>query len=228
MAAARQKKQQLPTWDLKDLYPGPNSAALKKDLAKAKKDSAAFHKKHFGKIGKLSGNALGAAVKSYEKDRRDICRRIMSYAQLVHAADVADPEIGRFYQTTQEAVTRYAAHLVFFTLEINQLSDAALKKKLKAPALAHYASWIRDVRVFRPHQLDEETERLLHDKHVAGRAAWNRLFDETMARMRIDMDGKQRTTEEVLHSLSDTKGACAKRPPKLWARRLVSIFSCSA
>ena len=42
MAAARQKKQQLPTWDLKDLYPGPNSAALKKDLAKAKKDSAPF------------------------------------------------------------------------------------------------------------------------------------------------------------------------------------------
>ena len=227
MAAARQKKQQLPTWDLKDLYPGPNSAALKKDLAKAKKDSVAFHKKHFGKIGKLSGNALGAAVKSYEKID-EILSRIMSYAQLVHAADVADPEVGRFYQTTQEAVTDIAAHLVFFTLEINQLSDAALKKKLKAPALAFYASWIRDVRVFRPHQLDEETERLLHDKHVVGRASWNRLFDETMARMRIDMDGKQRTTEEVLHSLSDTKGSLRKKAAKALGKTFgehIQLFS---
>jgi len=227
MTAARQKKQHLPTWDLKDLYPGPNSAALKKDLAKAKKDSADFHRKYFGKIGKLSGNALGAAVKSYEKIDETLSK-IMSYAQLVHAADVADPEIGRFYQTTQEAVTDIAAHLVFFTLEINQLSDAALKKKLKAPPLAHYASWIRDVRVFRPHQLDEETERLLHDKHVAGRAAWNRLFDETMARMRIDMDGRQKTTEEVLHSLSDNNGEVRKKAAKALGKTFgkhIQLFS---
>lgn len=227
MTAARQKKQHLPTWDLKDLYPGPNSAALKKDLAKAKKDSADFHKKYFGKTGKLSGNALGAAVKSYEKIDETLSK-IMSYAQLVHAADVADPEIGRFYQTTQEAVTDIAAHLVFFTLEINQLSDAALKKKLKAPPLAHYASWIRDVRVFRPHQLDEETERLLHDKHVAGRAAWNRLFDETMARMRIDMDGRQKTTEEVLHSLSDNNGEVRKKAAKALGKTFgehIQLFS---
>ena len=227
MAAARQKKQKLPTWDLKDLYPGTNSAALKKDLAKAKKDSAAFHKKYFGKIGKLSGKTLGAGVKSYEKID-EMLSRIMSYAQLVHAADVADPEIGRFYQTTQEAVTEIAAHLVFFTLEVNQLSDAVLKKKLKAPALAHYASWIRDVRVFRPHQLDEVTERLLQDKHVVGRAAWNRLFDETMARMRIDMDGKPRTTEEVLHSLSDTNGAVRKKAAKALGKTFgehIQLFS---
>ena len=227
MAAARQKKQKLPTWDLKDLYPGINSAALKKDLAKAKKDSAAFHKKYFGKIGKLSGKTLGAGVKSYEKID-EMLSRIMSYAQLVHAADVADPEIGRFYQTTQEAVTEIAAHLVFFTLEVNQLSDAVLKKKLKAPALAHYASWLRDVRVFRPHQLDEVTERLLQDKHVVGRAAWNRLFDETMARMRIDMDGKPRTTEEVLHSLSDTNGAVRKKAAKALGKTFgehIQLFS---
>ncbi|NKB19350.1 MAG: M3 family oligoendopeptidase [Alphaproteobacteria bacterium] len=231
MAAARQKKpqppKQLPRWNLKDLYPGPNSTALKKDLAKAKKDSTAFHKKYFGKTGKLSGIALGGAVKAYEKIDETLSR-VMSYAQLVHAADVADPEIARFYQTTQEAVTDIAAHLVFFTLEINQISDAALKKKLKAPSLAHYASWIRDVRVFRPHELDEEMERLLHDKRVAGRAAWNRLFDETMARMRIDMDGKQKTTEEVLHSLSDTKGEVRKKAAKALGRTFgdhIQLFS---
>jgi len=36
---------------------------------------------------------------------QDVLGRIMSYAQLVHAGNMMDPEIGRFYQTTQERVT---------------------------------------------------------------------------------------------------------------------------
>ena len=138
----------------------------------------------------------------------------MSYAQLVHAGDVADPEISRFYQTMQERVTDISANLVFFTLEINKISDRALKQKLKARQLANYEPWVRDVRLFRPHQLDEEMERLLHDKRVAGRAGWNRLFDETMARLRFTVDGKSLTSEEVLHQLSDSKGAVRKKAAK--------------
>tara|TARA_B100000676_G_scaffold244708_1_gene246910 strand:+ start:23518 stop:25299 length:1782 start_codon:yes stop_codon:yes gene_type:complete len=227
MATVRQNKKKLPTWDLKDLYAGPKSNVLKRDLTSAKKDSAAFHKKYFGKIGKLSGNALGSAVQAYEIIDETLSR-IMSYAQLVHAGNVADPEIGRFYQTTQETVTDIAAHLVFFTLEINQISDRELKKKLKSPKLAYYASWIRDVRLFKPHELGEEMERLLHDKRVAGRAAWNRLFDETMARMRIDIDGKQKTTEEVLHSLTDNDGAVRKKAARALGKTFgdnVQLFS---
>ena len=34
---------------------------------------------------------------------------------------MTDPEIGRFYQTMQERVTRISTHLLFFTLELNQL-----------------------------------------------------------------------------------------------------------
>ena len=136
MEARRRNKTQLPQWDLTDLYPGRNSAALKNDLARAKSHSVAFHKKYFGELGKLSGVALGSAVAAYERIDETLSR-IMGYAQLVHAADVANPEVGQFYQTTQEAVNDIAAHLVFFTLEINQISDAVLKKKLKAPALAN-------------------------------------------------------------------------------------------
>ena len=218
MNARRRNKTQLPHWDLTDLYPGRNSAALKNDLARVKSHSVAFHKKYFGKLGKLSGVALGGAVSSYERIDETLSR-IMSYAQLVHAADVADPEVGRFYQTTQEIVNDIARHLVFFTLEINQISDAVLKKKLKAPALAYYDPWIRDVRKFRPHELNEEMERLLHDKRVAGRSAWNRLFDETMARMRIDLDGKKQTAEEVLHRMSDRDGDKRKKAAKALGKK---------
>ncbi len=223
----RKSKSGLPEWDLSDLYPATDSKALKDDLARADRDAAAFHKEYFGKVAKLSGAALGRAVARYETiDER--LSKIMSYAQLVHAGDVADPEIGRFYQTTQEAATATASRLVFFTLELNAISDRDLAKKLKTPALAVYASWIRDVRAFKDHELAEEMERLLTEKRVAGRGAFNRLFDETMARLRFDLDGKKMTSEQVLHLLSDDDGEKRKRAAKALGKGLgdnVQLFS---
>src|SRR5262249_17842431 len=86
---------------------------------------------------------------------------------------------------------------------LNRIDDAALDEKLKAPALARYAPWLRDLRVYRPHQLSDDLEKLLHEKHVAGRAAWTRLFDQTMADLRFPLDGQALTSAEALHLLAD-------------------------
>jgi oligoendopeptidase F len=59
------------------------------------------------------------------------------------------------------------------------------------------------VRLYRDHQLSDEAEQLLHDKSVTGRAAWNRLFDETVATLRFEVDGDELTEEQTLALLSD-------------------------
>ena len=226
-STARNPRNRLPEWDLGDLYPARDSKALKSDLSRADREAQAFHGKYFGKVAKLSGAALGRAVAEYETVD-ELLSKIMSYAQLVHAGDVADPEIGRFYQTTQEQATNTASRLVFFTLELNRISDRDLAKKLKSPALATYESWIRDVRVFRDHELAEEMERLLTEKRVSGRGAFNRLFDETMARMRFDLDGKKMTSEQVLHLMSEKDGEKRKRAAKALGKGLgenVQLFA---
>src|SRR6202020_2539876 len=71
------------------------------------------------------------------------------------------------------------------------------------PALAHWRPWLRDLRVFRPHQLSDELEKLLHEKEVTGRSAWSRLFDETIAGMRVPLGGEELTVSAVLNKLSD-------------------------
>ncbi len=129
--------------------------------------------------------------------------RVMSYAQLLFAGDSTDPAIGRFYQSMNERVTAISSDLIFFTLEMNRLDDAALDEKLAEPALAHWRPWLRDLRVFRPHQLSDELERLLHEKEVTGRAAWSRLFDETVAGMRMPVAGESLTVSAALNKLSD-------------------------
>src|SRR5215813_2036483 len=203
----------LPEWDLKDLYPGRESAALQGDLKKAAEDAKAFRVRFQGKLAAIDGAALGQAVASYESVQ-EVLGRIMSYAQLVHAGNMTDPEIGRFYQTMQERVTDISTELLFFTLELNRLDDAALTAKLKAPALAHYAPWLRDLRAFRPHQLSDEVEQILHEKQIAGRAAWTRLFDETIAHLRFPLDGRDLTESEVLNLLTDRDGAKRKAAAK--------------
>ena len=68
---------------------------------------------------------------------------------------------------------------------------------------ARYRPWLRDTRAFRPHQLSDDLEKVLHEKHIAGRAAWTRLFDETIADLRFPFRGKELTEPEALDLLSD-------------------------
>ncbi|MGE5146616.1 MAG: M3 family oligoendopeptidase [Candidatus Eiseniibacteriota bacterium] len=193
----------LPEWNLADLYAGPEAPDLKRDLDGTEAGAVAFRDRYQGKLATLDGAALGAAIADYEKID-EVLARIMSYASLVYAGNMADPAIGRFYQTMQERVTAISTHLLFFTLELNRLDDAVLEKQLAAPEAARYRPWLRDIRVFRPHQLADDMERLLHEKHVAGRAAWARLFDETVAALRFPVDGKDLTSAEALHLLSES------------------------
>src|SRR5947208_2624633 len=174
----------LPEWDLSDLYPGRDSEVLTRDLASLAADAEIFRARHQGRLGDLSGAALAAAISTYE-ELQETSGRIISYASLVHAGNLADPEIGRFFQTMQEKINAVSTTLLFFTLELNRLEDADLEAKLADPALARYRPWLRDTRAFRPHQLSDELEQLLHEKYVAGRAAWVRLFDETIADLRF-------------------------------------------
>jgi oligoendopeptidase F len=209
----------LPEWDLSDLYPDPGAPELKRDLASAGDRAKAFQARYQNGLAALDGDALAAAIGTYEAIQ-EVLGRVMSYAQLVHAGDMGDAEAGRFYQNMQERTTDISTALLFFTLELNRLAEAELDAKLASRALARYRPWLRDIRAFRDHQLSDELESLLHEKQVAGRAAWIRLFDETMADLRFDFQGERLTSTEVLHKLTDHDGAVRKAAAKSFAQGL--------
>lgn len=192
----------VPEWDLSDLYPGPDSAELKRDLEASAASAVEFAGRYQGRLGGLSGAELAQAIVEYER-LSEVLGRIGSYADLRHAADMTDPEISRHTQDIREKITDISAHTLFFTLELNRLEDDRLAQLLTTPSLARYQPWLRDLRAFRPHQLSDEAERLLHDKSVAGRQAWVRLFDETLAALRFPVGGRDLSNAEALHLLSD-------------------------
>ncbi|WP_240759316.1 M3 family oligoendopeptidase [Lichenicoccus roseus] len=188
----------LPEWDLSDLYPSTDSPALAADLDEAARAARDFAATHAGRLAGYDAAALASAIAGYERiDER--LGRASSYAGLLFAGNSSDSAVAKFSQSVNERITSIGSDLVFFTLELNRLDDARLEDE----ALARWQPFLRDLRVFRPHQLSDEAERLLHEKEVTGRSAWSRLFDETMAGLRVPVGEERLTVGDALNRLAD-------------------------
>ena len=191
----------LPAWDLSDLYPSTDSPRIKADLDAAEAAARAFARQYAGRLAELPGGELAQALATYERIEEQL-GRVMSFAQLMFSGDGTDSAIGRFMQSCSERVTAITSNLIFFTLELNRLEEDALAAKLTDPALARWEPFLRDLRVFRPHQLSDEAEKLMHELGVTAQA-WSRLFDETVAGMKVPFGDGELTVSDVLNKLSD-------------------------
>src|SRR5690606_2925077 len=136
----------LPEWNLADLYPGAESPELAADLKRVAEEAIAFENRWKGNLaGEASKGAagrLGEAVRAYESIE-ELMGRIMSFAGLVYAGDTSDPKRAKLYGDVQEKMTDAGSHLLFFSLELNNIDDDAIAAALDAdPAFGHYRPWI--------------------------------------------------------------------------------------
>ncbi|ARO56426.1 oligoendopeptidase F [Methylorubrum zatmanii] len=201
----------LPEWDLTDLYPSMDAPAFREDLDRAEAESRAFAERYAGRIAEIAAgpdasSVLGEAVQTFERIE-DLMGRLMSYAGLVYSGDTTDETRAKFYGDTRERLTTASGDLLFFGLELNRVEDAVLDAAMADGPLAHYRPWIEDLRREKPHQLDDRTEKLFLDKSVTSNAAWDRLFNETIASLRFSVQGERLTLEPTLNKLVDSDGA---------------------
>ena len=187
---------------------------MRRDLDRSDADSIAFEQAYRGKLAALAdapgaGLALAEAVKRYEA-LDDLIGRLISYAGLVHAGNTIDPARAKFYADVQERVTAASTHLLFFELELNRLDDDKLEAAMADPALGHYRPWLEDIRKDKPYQLEDRVEQLFHEKSMTTYSAWNRLFDETIARLRFKVAGKSLAIEPTLNFMQDPSAAKRK------------------
>ena len=221
-AAPSSKLGSLPEWNLNDLYPGLDSPELKRDLDEADAECAAFEEAFKGKLqamaaGADAGKKLAEAVKRYEAIE-DRLGRLYSYASLLYAGNSTDPTLAKFYGDVQERITAASIHLLFFTLELNRVDDAALDAAMGDAALGHYRPWLEDVRKEKPYQLEDRVEQLFHEKSVTGYSAWNRQYDELVASLRFKVGTKQLGIEQTLNFLADADGKKRKAAAEALAK----------
>ena len=217
----------LPVWNLKDLYESPKAKNLNNDLNQLRRITKKFEKKYTYKITKLSPSQLLKAI--IELENIDIIiDKIMSYAHLLVAEDGNNEKNKIFYQQMQEQITNIASSIVFFSLELNEVSNTKLNKIYADKKLEPYKNWIKNIRKFKPYQLDVKTEKLLQEKSITSRSAWVRLFDDTIASLKFPFKGKNLSSAEIFNFLSDKKESNRKKSAEVVSGVLkdnISLFT---
>ena len=182
-------------WDLKDLYRGVDDPQIGADLQTALARSQAFEAAYRGKILVAGGPApdlLLAAVRELE-GLSELMDKPAVFANLIHAGKTDDPKHGALVARTREQRTLINKHLIFFDLEWVKVEEAPVRALLARPELARYRHYLEHKRAWRPHFLSEPEEKILDEKSVTGRAAFVRLFDETVAAMTYPFDHRGKT-----------------------------------
>ncbi len=197
------------TWNLGDLYSGADDPALDHDLDASDAAADALDSNYRGRVADLSGEELRILLTEYERIE-DASGRVSSFAYLHWASDTGDARRGALLQRIMEHGSRLNQKLVFLELELAHTPDAAADAWLKDPGLEPYRHWLDQVRRYRPHLLSEAEEKILSEKAVTGRNAWDRFFDETHGAARYDYDGQKLTRDQVLSRLysSDREQRC--------------------
>ncbi|AJE48000.1 M3 family oligoendopeptidase [Celeribacter indicus] len=184
----------LPDWDLTDLYPATDAPEVKRDLDWLEEACASFARDYEGKLAELDGAGMYECLLRDERISQ-VAGRLGSFAGLLYYQNTVDAGRAKFYSDIQDKITTYTAPLVFFSLEVNRIPDEKLEEMLTHEGLARYRPIFERMRKMRPYQLSDELERYEHDMSVVGAAAWNKLFDETIADLKFTVNGETRGIE---------------------------------
>lgn len=200
--ATGQGMEGLPEWDLSDLYPSPDGPEFARDMDWLGTECASFAADYEGRLAGLDAAGFLTCVQRYEKIDT-VAGRLMSYVGLRYYQNTIDPARSKAMADAQDRLTEHTTPLVFFRLEVNRIDDAGYDALFADGDLARYKPVFDRMRAMRPHQLSDELEKFLHDQSTVGAAAWNRLFDETMAGMEFDVAGEALALESTLDLLTD-------------------------
>ncbi|CAN5810850.1 M3 family oligoendopeptidase [soil metagenome] len=218
------KLDALPEWQLSDLYAGRDDPKIEIDLAAAKaaNDELVKLKGRFVQLRSDSlhlGELLDHGIGLYESAVNGLWA-VGAYAGLASSVAKDDPAWAKFEGDLRTRSSQIGAESLFFTLELNQLEDNEIEMAFKAhPPAARWRSWMRRVRLSRPHELSPDLERLLIDRSPAV-ANWIRLYDETLARLTAKVGKESLSLPEVLNRLSDPDVAKRKAAAQALAKAL--------
>ncbi len=195
-------------WNLDDLYPSED--VLETDLAQALSEAEAFATAWRGRVASLSPGEMANALEQLE-NIQDRIGKAYTYAFLQWSTDTGDERRGALLQHVREAYTRTLRQLIFFGLEWGKTDDEHATSLIASEELAGYRHYLEVERLQRDYLLTEPEEKILAEKAVTGRGAWNRFFDELLGATRFRINGEEKTEQEVLSMLHEPERSLRKQ-----------------
>lgn len=215
------KLNEMPTWDLNDLYNSINDVKIDADIEILDKKIVNFNKEYKNKIARTDATQFYNALIEYE-GISELMGKLGSFAYLKYAENLSIEENVKFYQKISEILTNFSSRLVFFTVEINELTDRAIKNRLNQHKALdkYYGTFVKNLRLYKPHQLSLELEEYSTEKNITGPQAWSRLFDETIDGMIFEFDGKKLNQSEILEIVNGKDQTKRKQAGKIFGEKL--------
>ncbi len=206
-------------WDLRDLYSGADDPQLAADIEQAITLAAKFKDAYRGRIASENCSALSLkqALAEYEV-LIELSYRPYAMANLLFTADGRSDKYKALVAKVQDTLTRINNEILFFSLEIQKMSDARMSSLLADTELAHYRHYLESLRLFTPYVLSEPEEKIVNRKNLTGKTALVNLFDEFTAAFewQFEIDGETRTlTQSELRELQRNPDPDLRRRAKI-------------
>jgi oligoendopeptidase F len=200
-------------WDLTELFGSPTDPEIEATLKAGMEDAQAFEVDYKGKLGALAPAEFAAMMERLE-ELQDRLARPSIYASLLHTQDTASPANGRLLARVEEAGAERGRHLVFFHLELAELTEEQVAPLYADPQASRYQHTVEEARKYRPHNLSEVEERLLTERSPVSGSAWVRLFEELSSSIKPQLGGQRMGLEQVLAQLRDDDRAARQAASK--------------
>ncbi len=187
-------------WDLSDLYSGGDDPRIEQDVEETEAAAAAFRERYYERVAELTPVELREAIEEREQIE-SIFTRAIYFAHLQFSTDMNDSPRGALVAKLTEKGAAIDTQLLFFGLELAALEGEQAEAFISSDELEHWRHWLRTIRKFRPYLLSEAEEKILTEKSVSGFAAWDRLYDELLGAIKVDLDGNEVNFEEAMSKL---------------------------
>ncbi|MEB3826728.1 M3 family oligoendopeptidase [Phormidium sp. CCY1219] len=191
-------------WDLSDLYQSFDDPQLHQDLDSLQQRADEFRRAYRGKVAALNPQDIANALRQLESIGQK-SGYVYAYPSLIFAADTRNSEAKQFLDKVMEALTEIENQLLFFDLELQQITEDKFQGLLAAPELATYTHYLQRIAEFRPHKLSEEIEQTRNQDSLTGRQAFIQLRSVHLGEQEYEPvttpDGKTSSTEAELSAL---------------------------
>ncbi len=206
-------------WDLSELFSGLDDPKINTVLDESRQQAEAFVKQYKGKLGELTPEELAEAYASLESISGPLYR-LGQYIHLMYAVDTADDKIKAMLAKIEQSSSTTSNLLVFFTLELGNLSDETFARFEGAEALSDFAYKIAKQRKNARYNLSEKEEQVINLKDLNGSNAHQKLYGELTASFsfEFELDGKVQTMN------GDQLRALRQHPDADVRRRAMEMF----
>lgn len=191
-------------WDLSVLYSGVDDPRINSDVAEFEKAAKEFHVVYRGHLAEK----LGAAIADYSRIKM-LEDKLEYYLFLQQSLNVSDAAVKAKIAEVGQAVSRACGeYLEFFHIEITEMDGQALARLYEEDTVvAWHKPWLEHLRVFKPHLLSEPVESALTKRSPFGPDTWGEFYDELGADLRFSFHGEEKTLEEMLDVITESRDA---------------------